>query len=450
MGIISLVKNKVIRPLVPRFVFSLYYLSWAAVAAFLYRFPSRSMVIIGVTGTNGKTSTVNAIHAVLQDNGIRAGLISTANYKIGGREWINETKNTTLGRFGLQKRLHDMKKSGCKVVVLEVSSEGIVSHRTVGVDFDTVIFTNLTPEHIEAHGSFEKYKAAKKSLFTNLKKSPRKKIAGIASSALRKTIIANIDDEHAEDFLKSESDEKYGISITKKNSLFASQVMRAEDIVSSDTSLSATIIADSDAYKIHSPLLGKIQIYNILAGVAVARLFGVSSDGIEKSYAHYKGVAGRMERITSKKGFDVIIDYAVTPEALQTLYSTIRALYSGKIIAVFGSCGGGRDVGKRRPMGRTVSGYVDYSILTNEDPYFDDPYDIVRDIELGFIDNGKEKNKDYEILINRDHAIEKALLMVSGKGDVVVVTGKGSETGMNIQGEVVPFNDQKTVLKYLK
>lgn len=187
-----------------------------------------------------------------------------------------------------------------------------------------------------------------------------------------------------------------------------------------------------------------------MAAASVGWFFGITVDQIKKALEDFKGVEGRMEKIKSKKGYDVIIDYALVPESLQKLYSTLRGLYKGKIIAVYGSCGGGRDVGKRPLMGQIVSGYADYSILTNEDPYFDDPYEIVKDIEVGYKNNDKVLGEDYEVVINREQAIEKALLMAQDKGDVVVITGKGSETGMNINGKIIPFNDKNIVEKYIK
>jgi len=438
-----------IRKFIPKFIFSWYYFAWAFLAAILFRFPSNSLVVIGVTGTDGKTTTVNAIHWLLQSNGIRTGLISTANFKIGNREWVNNTKMTMLGRFSLQRLLRRMVKNKCKAAVIEVSSEGIVSHRSFGINFDILIFTNLSPEHIEAHGSFERYKRAKQRVFAALHKYRRKKL-GFAPAVLRKTIIVNIDDEHCDDFLRFEADQKVGFGIERKESLLTTKMIRGSDVEQTKEGISFLLDVYDEKIKITSPLLGAVNTYNLLAAACVAWVFGFSEEEIKKGLESFPGVAGRMERITSRKGFDVIIDYALTPQSLERLYKTIRLLYKGKIIAVYGSCGGGRDKKKRPIMGQVVSGYADYSILTNEDPYFEDPYEIVRDIEKGYKENEKEKNKDYEIIINRDQAIEKALLMAQGEGDVVVITGKGSEAGMNVRGKIIPFNDKETVLKYLR
>ncbi|MBI2448260.1 UDP-N-acetylmuramoyl-L-alanyl-D-glutamate--2,6-diaminopimelate ligase [Candidatus Microgenomates bacterium] len=439
-----------IRRFTPRFVFSWYYFAWSLAAALFYLNPSKNLLVVGVTGTNGKTSTVNAIHWILQSGGIRSGLISTANFKIGNKEWINKTKNTMLGRFGMQSMLSKMVKNGCRVAVLEVSSEGVASHRVFGINFDILVFTNLSPEHIESHGSFEKYKKAKQKIFASLGKSARKKIAFPATGLAKKTIIANTDDQHADSFLKFGADYKMGFSVKNKPSLFAEKVILASDVKQSQKELTFNISLGGEKAEIISPLLGEVNVYNLLAAAAVGHLAGFSWDSLAANLGDFLGVSGRMEKLSSKKGYDVIIDYALTPDSLRGLYATIRALYKGKIVAVFGACGGGRDKGKRAPMGQVVSGYADYSILTNEDPYFDDPYGIVREIANGFKDNDKKEGEDYEIIINREHAIEKALLMAHGDGDVVVITGKGSEVGMNVMGKIVPFNDREVVLKYLR
>ena len=224
----------------------------------------------------------------------------------------------------------------------------------------------------------------------------------------------------------------------------------AKNVKAGKEGLEFKLVLDDSEMMIDSPLLGSFNTYNLLAGACVGMILGLSEDQIKKGLESFGGVSGRMEKLRSRKGFDVIIDYALTPDSLLSLYRTTRDFYKGKIIAVYGACGGGRDKAKRPIMGQVVSGYADYSILTNEDPYFEDPYAIVAEIEEGYKSNDKKEKEDYEIIINREQAIEKALLMAEREGDVVLVTGKGSETGMNVAGEIIPFNDRETVLKYLK
>jgi len=439
-----------IRKYTPRFIFSLYYLLWSLAGVIIYRHPSDDLLIIGVTGTNGKTTSVNAIQHMLQVNGIRTGLLSTANFKIGNREWVNKSKNTMLGRMRLQKMLRNMVRDGCRVAVVEVSSEGIITHRTYGINFDILVFTNLTPEHIESHGSFENYKKAKQKIFKNLTINKRKKLSGFMPQQLKKTIITNIDDEHADDFLRFDAEIKIGFGIEKEKSLFAEKVILAEGVKENKDGIKFNLLIDGEKERVESSLLGSVNVYNLLAASAIGWFFGLTPEQVKKALENFTGVAGRMEKIKSKKGYDVLIDYALVPESLQKLYSTLRLLYKGKIIAVYGSCGGGRDKAKRPLMGQVVSGYADYSILTNEDPYFDDPYEIVKDIEAGYKNNDKVLGEDYEVVINREQAIEKALLMAQGEGDVVVITGKGSETGMNVQGKIIPFSDKAVVEKYIR
>ena len=442
--------KETIRKYVPKQLFSLYYFLWSYLAAKIYRYPGNELFLIGVTGTNGKTTSVNAIHNMLQSNGIRSGMLSTANFKIGNKERVNKSKNSMLGRMKLQKMLRQMLNDGCRAAVVEVSSEGIISHRAYGLNFDTLVFTGLSPEHIESHGSFEKYKKAKQKVFKNLTHFKRKKLSGFTPQQLKKTIIANIDSEYAEDFLRFDADQKIGFGIEKSKSLFAHVLVRAENVKQDKNGLAFSLIIDDQKIKIDSTLLGEINTYNLLAAASIGWELGLSYEEIKKGIETFHGVNGRMEKVKSKKGYDVIIDYALTPDAVQKLYMTLRELYKGKIIAVFGSCGGGRDKKKRPLLGQIVSGYADYSILTNEDPYFDDPYEIVKDIEQGYKNNDKVLNKDYETIINREQAIEKALFMAQGMGDVVVITGKGSEVGMNVQGKIVPFSDKAIVEKYIR
>jgi len=439
-----------IRKFIPKPLFSLYYFFWSFAGVLIYRKPSEDILVIGVTGTNGKTTTVNAIQHILQTNGIRAGLLSTANFKIGNSEWVNKTKNTMLGRMALQKMLRRMVKEGCKAAVVEVSSEGVAFHRTYGINFDILVFTNLTPEHIEAHGSFEKYKRAKQKIFAGLSKNKRKKLPGFSPQDLKKTILANIDDKHADDFLRFDAEVKIGFGIEKESSLFAETIIKASNVKESKEGIEFNLLVGDEKEKINSPLLGFVNIYNLLAAASIGWFFGMTAEQIKKALESFTGVSGRMEKIKSRKGYDVIIDYALTPESLQKLYSTLRSLYKGKIIAVYGAAGGGRDKEKRPLIGQIVSGYADYSILTNDDPYFEDPYEIVKDIEASYKNNDKVLGEDYEIIINREQAIEKALLMAERETDVVVVTGMGSETGMSVQGKIIPFSDKEVVLKYIK
>ncbi len=422
--------------------FALMFSRWVAslVAPVWYRYPSKNLVVLGVLGSSGKTSMVNAIHQMLQVGGIRSGLVTSANFKIGNREW---TTNKKLGAFGLNKRLKQMVKSDCKVAVLAVSSADIFFHRTRGIVFDILVFANQSSEQKAYLLKLEQ------KLFARLGQSPRKKIAFPTSCLSKKTLVANLDDMNADSFLKFSADQKIGFSTKGAASLFAEETILAQEITQSREGIDFVVEAGNDRARVHSMLLGVANVHNLLAAATIGRLSNFSIESIVKALEGFGGVAGRMERIPSKKGYNVVIDCATTPDALRLLYSALRSLYNGKIIAVFGASGE-RGQTKRAPMGQIVAGYADYAIIANENPYGEDPHEIARDIAEGFKENDKVEGKDFEVIINREHAIEKALLMATGENDVVVITGKGSEVGMNIGGKIIPFNDRETVLKYLK
>lgn len=429
MGIIALV-----RKLSPHWAISTLHWLEAWAGAVRYGFPSRQLIVVGVTGTNGKSTTVNYIAKVLGQAG-KAGFVTTANVNDGEREWINAWKLTTPGRFHLQRLMRQMVANGCRYVVLEISSEGLIQYRHAGINFDLAVFTNLTPEHIERHGGFENYRKAKGMLFQHLTQLPRKILGGKRQP---KVIVANVDDQHAGYFMGFPADEKVGFEVraSEHGSMGAS-------VLASDVSLqpwSSSFVVDSQTFQVN--MGGQFNVYNALAAVAVGRALDVSLEACVAGVASLTSMLGRMERIEAGQSFTALVDYAPEPESMRQLQEAIGRIPHGKVIHVFGSCGGGRDASRRPILGKMVAGYADVAIVTNEDPYDEDPQQIIDQVVAGTV-GGRAG-----VIIEPDRrlAIRKAV-GIAQADDLVVVTGKASEQYICWEnGRKQPWDD-RTVLR---
>jgi len=394
------------RKLIPKFVFDIYHYLLALIGVITYGFPARKMVVIGVTGTNGKSTVVHLTAEILESAGNKVASLSSIRFKIGDKEQKNMLKMTMPGRFKLQKFLRDAVKTGCKYAILEITSEGIKQFRHKFIDFDGAVFTNLTKEHIEAHNGFENYKKAKGKLFQALEKSPKQ----------NKWSVLNIDDSNFEYFDKLFSGKKYFYGIKNPK---------------------AEITPGKINLKIS--LLGEFNIYNSLAAACVGLAQGIDLPEILEVLRNAKGIPGRMESVISEP-FRVFVDYAHTPDALEKVYNTLGK----ELICVFGSCGGGRDKWKRPEMGKIAADYCKNIILTNEDPYDENPLSILDEIESGF---SQILNSKFEILkiLDRREAINKALSLAKS-GDTVIITGKGCEPWMVVaNGKKNAWDDRRIV-----
>jgi UDP-N-acetylmuramoyl-L-alanyl-D-glutamate--2,6-diaminopimelate ligase len=412
-----MIKN-IIRKIKP--VVSFYHFLYSFGGALWYRFPSRKIPVIGITGTNGKTTTVDFASRIFKQAGFKVASFSSIKFEINNKEEVNLFKMTMPGRAFLQKMIRRAVDEKCDIVIMEVTSEGIKQHRHRFIKFQGACFTNISPEHIESHGGFENYRKEKEKLFKKTKDLH----------------IINIDDENADHFLKYESKEKI-LCTTKKEK--KENVLKAEKI--EPTPNGTTFFIEGEKFTLG--VAGKFNIYNALSAVAVAKSKGVSLSVAKKALQEDFVVSGRMEEVVSSP-FKVIIDYAVTPDALEQLYKEIKENFSPKkIIAVFGACGGGRDKWKRPKLGEIASKYCDHIILTNEDPYDEDPEEILNDIEKGF-----SKSISYEKIIDREQAIKKAIQKAE-KEDIVIITGKGCEPWMCLaKGKKIPWNEKEVVMKY--
>lgn len=397
--------KEIIKKLFPGFILNWYYFLLAFLAALIYRFPSRKLKVIGVTGTNGKSTTVELISKVLEEAGYQTGFLSSIKLKIKDEEKENMFKMTMPGRFEIHKFLRQALSAQCQYVILEVTSEGIRQHRHRFIRFEAAVFTNLTPEHIESHGGFENYRKAKGKLF-QIKK---------------KIHIINIDDDNAQYFLNFPALKKYSYGLEKG------------DVNNKDLELNLQLI-------------GEFNVYNSLAAICLGLSQGISLLTTKKAVEKVKGVSGRMEQVVSQP-FTVLVDYAVTPDSLERLYQTIKKVFEPKkIIAVFGSCGGGRDKWRRPALAQIAAKYCQKIIITNEDPYDEDPNQILLDIKAGLSETSFPENDFYQIL-DRRKAIRKALELAKKK-DLVVITGKGSEPWICLaKGKKMPWKDKRVVLE---
>jgi UDP-N-acetylmuramoyl-L-alanyl-D-glutamate--2,6-diaminopimelate ligase len=436
-----------LKKIIPNFIIQLYHRTLAFLGAFFYGNPSQKMIVIGVTGTNGKSTSSNLIAKVLEESGYKVGLCSTFNFKIGNKEWANDTKITMPGRFRLQRHLKKMVDAGCQYAVVETSSEGIKQFRHKNINYDVAVFTNLTPEHIESHGSFENYKKAKGKLFQSY--GSKKKFSG---SEIKKVSIANIDDEHAEFFLSFPADEKWGFGKEGEGVRFKSNKEKLENAVEAKD-----IQADSSGIKFwvnrthfQMKLLGKFNISNALSAVAVGLSQGIDIEKIKNALEKVTQIPGRMELIKTNQNFVIVVDYAHEPAGLEQVYKTISSFPHNKLISVLGSQGGGRDKQKRPTLGRLAGNYTDNVIITNEDPYNDDPMEIIDEVTEGVLEiDGKELEHNVWKILEREEGIKKALSLADG-GDIVIITGKGAEKNMVIKNsEKIPWDDRKAVREIL-
>lgn len=417
------------RKIIPRFVLSWYHFCLAYLGAIIYGFPSRKMTVIGVTGTKGKTTTCNLIAQLLEQGGFKTGLATTVNFRIGDREWINSEKQTMLGRFRLQKLLRQMVKAGCQYAVIETSSEGILQHRQRGIDYDVAVFTNLSPEHIERHGGFIRYRQAKEKLFA------------LVAKKKEGTGVYNLDDENVEHFLRYDIKNKYGYTINSKPQLENKNLKKFE--IGNINLTSSGSVFEVNEIKFRTSLIGEMNVYNVVAAICVAISQGVDLEKLPSRVEKLKAPVGRMQVIKGKD-FLVIVDYAHEPASLRAAYETARLFHPRRIIGLLGAQGGGRDRGKRGKLGEVAANYADYIFVTNEDPYDEDPRQIIDDVA------SEISGKPVEKIIDRGQAIEKSLNLAQA-GDLVLITGKGGEVSMCVAGgKKVPWSDEEVVKNYLK
>ncbi len=374
-------------------------LSW--LGAFIYKQPSKQITIIGVTGTKGKSTVTELITAILEADGKKVASLSTIQFKYGNKIERNLYKMTLPGRFFVHQFLRKAVDAGCTHAVVELTSEGAQQFRHRFIELDALVFTNLTPEHIESHGSFTKYKAAKLEIAKQLARSKKRP----------RYIVSNTDDEHGNDFLNINVENKipYGLDKLKLYTLHRDGV-------------GLIFKKGNEEVTIRVPLVGLFNVYNALAAITVTEAMGVSLRVIEKALRSLPPIKGRVEHFYSpasaRKNVIAIVDYAHTPDSLEKLY---QAFKDQPKICILGNTGGGRDTWKRPEMAHIAEQYCDQIILTNEDPYDENPRKIVEEMAKGVIDKSK-----LQIIMDRREAIAVALQM-STDGGYVLISGKGTD-----------------------
>jgi UDP-N-acetylmuramoyl-L-alanyl-D-glutamate--2,6-diaminopimelate ligase len=430
---ISMSLISILRRYIPKPIFIAYHLALAYAANVRYRSPSDSMIVIGITGTNGKSSTVNFAAQILTTLGYKVGYTSTAGFTIAGREIVNAMKMTMPGRFALQKLLREMVDAGCQYVIVETSSQGLVQNRHVGVNYDVGVFTNLTPEHIESHRGFENYKKAKGIFFAHLGGGKRKRMNG---RIVPKVNVVNADDEHASFYAAFSADRHmtYGFTGDQNDDHLVAHVRYPSP---------AGVILSVNGVDITLPLLALFEHKNALAAIAAVVAAGIPLRDAVIAAAKLRSVPGRFETIDCGQLFTVIVDYAYEPYALLALYDSLPE-HEGRVIGIHGSAGGGRDVARREKMGRLVAEHEDFVIVTNEDPYEEDPRVIIEAVAKGAREFGKVDGESLFTIDDRQEAIDFAIDHAKD-GDIVLVTGKGSESVMAVKGGSVPWDDRTAV-----
>jgi len=468
-----LIPKKIFKFFQPAYHFCL---SWFS--SLVYGWPSEKLIVIGVTGTTGKTTSAYLMAKMLESAGFRVGYTSTAMFSDGDKEWLNDKKMTMVGRFFTQKILKQMVKNNCQYAIIETTSEGIRQWRHRFINYDILVFTGLYPEHIDSHGSFENYKKAKGKLFAHLKdcrtkyaddnKQVLKSDKGfkkIELNRVKKTIIANLDDKQADYFLGFWGELKFGYTKTPASPNASQGGRKHENTPTQGWSASggktrkhikgAEIVYYSDVKasekgtsfkfsnkKIDLRLLGEFNATNSMNAVCVGLAQGLGLEKIKSGLEKIKGAPGRFEKINQGQNFTVIVDYAFEPKAVTKLYETVKLIPHKKIIHVLGSTGGGRDAARRPKLGQLAGKKADFTIITNEDPYDDDPNLIIRQVAEGAVGAGKKVNQDLFKILDRREAIKKALSLAK-EGDLVLITGKGSEQAIcAASGKKIPWDDR--------
>lgn len=399
----------------------------AIAANIWYGFPSRHLKVIGVTGTNGKTTTCHLISGILEEAGYKVGMLTTIDFKIGEEIVQNTTKMTTLNPFILQNNLFKMAKVGCHYAIIETTSHAISQYRNWGIRYHAAVLTNITHDHLDYHKNFQEYRNTKLKLFS---KNPQ-------------VSVINLDDESAKIFLAQGAKKTYAYAIENKANIVAKKILYEKG-----GSL-FTLVGDFGQITINLALPGKFNIYNAMASFCVGLGENIDTQTIKKALELTCGVPGRMEKIDCGQNFAVIIDFAHTPDGLMNVFETVKYGSRGRIIHVGGATGE-RDRTKRPILGALSGKYADITIVTNEDPYSEDPQKIIEEVAKGVPrgagkDNPKTLGKNFFLEPNRKTAILKALSMTK-KDDIVLITGKGCETKMAIShNQFIPWSDREIV-----
>ncbi len=399
----------------------------ADLAATFYGLPARRLKLAAVTGTNGKTTTTFLIKHICEKAGLRCGLIGTVRYEIGER--VLPAARTTPESLDLQELLAQIANAGCRAAAMEVSSHALAQERIRGLEWDVAVFTNLTQDHLDYHGTMENYFESKAKLFTQLAQQQKKR---------KPVAVVNMDDRYGERLLDK---------IDKKISVITFGMgVRADFRASNDRmefgGTSYQLDARGKSYLVRLPLIGRFNVANSMAALAAANALGLNLREAVLSLGKSPQVPGRLEMVPAKRQFQVFVDYAHTPDALLNVLKTLRELEPGRLIAVFG-CGGDRDRQKRPLMGQVVDLNADHAIITSDNPRKENPDAIIAQIEKGF------RSDRYEKIVDRAAAIGRAVELAQPR-DIVLIAGKGHENYQEFADHTVPFDDIQVARRALE
>ena len=407
--------------------------SLAYASANFFQRPTKNMLVIGVTGTKGKTSATFLLDAIFSAAGKKTALLGTVECRYPGRKIKSE--RTTMESYDLQAFLRDALNAGAEVAILEVSSHALSLDRVAACDFDGVLFTNLMEDHLDFYGDMNSYFEAKLKLFTDFTTSKKNRnIRG----------ISNADDSYGARVLREAK--IFMKSIGLKNGDYSGAFLQASAIgIHGEIKLSTGV-----TIKVDSSLTGEFNIYNILGAAALADQMNIAPKFIENGIKNLTSISGRLERVESNLPFQVFVDFAHMGSALENVLRSLRPICTGKLMLVFGA-GGDRPDARRAQLGQVAAQLADYSIITSDNPRTEDPLKIIQAVEEAFLAEiqKKKKSKNYEIEPDRKLAIEKVLRMAKS-GDIVCIAGKGHETGQIIGTQVFPFDDREVAKSYLR
>jgi len=407
----------------------------ADLAAEFFDHPTRKLKIAAVTGTDGKTTTVHLVSDVLEASGAKTGFATTVDFKVVDHEWKNETRQTTQEAVEVQEFCAELLVAGGTWGVLEATSHALALRKLRGTEVDIAVFTNLSPEHLDFHGTLQKYLEAKSELFAMLASSTDKGVP--------KTAVLNGDDKH----WRYLADRAEGAKIVTYGIEALCDVQGA--ILASDASGSRMrITASGQSVELTLPLVGRFNVHNALAAAAAGLAGGATLQNARDALLRARAVRGRMERVESGQPFSVIVDYAHTPESLDKVLGLLRPLTKGKLIVVFGSAGE-RDRAKRPALAAVAAKYADLFVITQEDPRLEEPAKILEEIEKGAIDAGKQKGTDYLVIDDRHDAVGEAIRRATAD-DTVLLAGKGHEESIIVGEERRPYDEATAARDALK
>ena len=398
---------------------------------YFFDYPANRMRMVGVTGTNGKTTTTHMIRHILKAQGHKVGVIGTVHIMIGDTSY--PIHNTTPDVVDLQHILYQMVQENVEYCVMEVSSHALALGRVSGVEFDTAVFTNLTQDHLDFHKTFENYLAAKCKLFEQVSASDQVKD--------NKGAVINIDDSYGHRVMEKTTAPTITYSTLGKGTLNAS------DVHMSTKNSQYTVNYKGESYPVSMNTTGLFNVYNTLAAIGACLQEGISMEAIDTALKTFSSVPGRFELIEEGQDFAVVVDYAHTPDGLQNILETAKAIKENRIIIVFG-CGGDRDATKRPIMGRIAAEYGDKIYVTSDNPRTEDPVQIVKDVEVG-VKEALRNGTSYEVIVDRREAINHAIHDAKA-GDIVIIAGKGHENYQILKNETIHFDDREEARKALK